>query len=102
VPSLSASKQFSLVFDNAKIFNYQGLLILKYSLSLKEAFLGFAIGKNFGSAVCRNRFKRICRACFKESFDESIVGVIVRPLKPNLDTDLIEKAFMELKKTSQC
>ena len=101
MPALSASKQFSLVFDNAKTFNYQNLLILRYSLSLKKRFLGFAVGKKFGSSVCRNRFKRICRVCFNEIFDKSVVGIIAQPLKPNLDKGLIEGAFMELKKTSQ-
>ena len=102
MPSLSSSKQFSLVFDNAKTFNYRDLLILKYSLSLKIAFLGFAVGKRFGSAVCRNQFKRVCRVCFKKVFGKAQVSIIVRPLKPNLDTAFVEKAFMELKNTSQC
>ena len=102
MPALSASKQFSFVLDNAKTFNYRGLLILKYSLSLKKAFLGFVVGRRFGSAVCRNQFKRVCSVCFKKNFDTPSIGVIVQPLKPNLDTILIEKAFMELKKISKC
>ena len=60
---LKKEKDFALVFKNGKRL-FSNTITLLYFPS-KEIKVGFVVGKKYGSAVKRNRIKRLLRESFR-------------------------------------
>tara|TARA_B100000676_G_C17293749_1_gene443699 strand:+ start:136 stop:330 length:195 start_codon:yes stop_codon:yes gene_type:complete len=63
--------------------------------------LGFIISRRLGGAVERNRFKRILRGLYFETFikNKIKIAVIISPKTIKLNKEEIVKSFELLKKT---
>jgi len=72
---------------------------LKFKLVRSQKnLLGFAVGKKFGGAVERNKFKRRCRSFFVNFFqNKPYVYLVVFPLKPLVEIKDVRTDFLKLR-----
>ncbi len=78
--------------ENCVVFNYskQG-----------HPALYFIVNTKYGNAIKRNLFKRRVRGLFKTFFDNSDIGLIVKPLKSNIQYSDLLISFKKLKQKYQ-
>lgn len=108
---LARRNDFQATFDDGFRASGKSLLVVGRVNQLEFSRMGISIGRRYGSAVARNRFKRVCREAFRTSNADSPVGhdwiilpnigpkrkstaVRVKPAQPRLDE--FRKEFIEL------
>lgn len=62
---LARRADFQAVYDGGKRANGKLLVVLGRPNGLAFSRLGLSIGRRYGNAVARNRFKRVCREAFR-------------------------------------
>ena len=97
-----SSKYFYSIFKSSEILKTPNI-IYRYQkvLTRKSDGLGFIISRRLGGAVERNRFKRILRGLYFETFikNKIKIAVIISPKTIKLNKEEIVKSFELLKKT---
>ncbi len=79
--------------NNCVLFNYT---------QQSSAVLYFIVSTKYGNAVKRNLFKRHVRDLFKKFFhNDNSIGLIVKPLKPNISYSELLLCFQQLKQKYQ-
>ena len=78
--------------NNCVVFNYS---------KLGHPALYFIVNTKYGNAIKRNLFKRRVRELFKKNFDDSDIGLIVRPIKSNIQYSELLISFKKLKQKYQ-
>ena len=63
--------------------------------------LYFVVSTKYGNAVKRNLFKRRVRGLFKTFFHDNNIGLIVKPLKSNIQYSDLLFCFKKLKQQSK-
>ena len=83
---------YKLQCNNCVVFNYskQG-----------HPALYFIVNTKYGSAIKRNLFKRRVRALFKTFFYNSNIGLIIKPLKSNIQYSELLISFKKLNQKYQ-
>ena len=94
----SAQSYHSLI-RSSSVFRYDNKILIHYCLTNK-ASLFFSVSRGFGSAVIRNLFKRRIRMLSRGFVVKGgrLLGLAVRPLRPNLSFDDLSHCFLALKK----
>ena len=97
-----SSKYFYSIFKSSEILKTPNITY-RYQkvLTRKSDGLGFIISRRLGGAVERNRFKRILRGLYFETFikNKIKIAVIISPKTIKLNKEEIVKSFELLKKT---
>ncbi len=96
---LRKQKEFQQVFDKGERYGNDQLKIFALSNGDSVSRLGLVVGRKFGNAPRRNRFKRILREAYRlnKSLLSNGVDIIVIP-RPGL-TELTLRAIEEKFKT---
>ncbi|MFQ5963277.1 MAG: ribonuclease P protein component [Candidatus Scalinduaceae bacterium] len=93
-------KEFQKVFDEGKIFINDQIKVYASLNHSSISRLGFVVGKKFGNAPKRNRFKRIFREAYRlnKNLLEKGVDLIIIPRSGLTDLSLkvIEDEFKKL------
>lgn len=97
---LRKKKEFQRVFDEGRIFNNEQIKVYALLNNSSISRLGLVVGKKFGNAVKRNRFKRIFREAYRlnKNLLENGVDLIIIPRSGLTDLSLkfIEDKFINL------
>lgn len=97
---LRKRKEFQRVFDEGRIFNNEQVKVYALLNNSSISRLGLVVGKKFGNAVKRNRFKRIFREAYRlnKNLLENGVDLIIIPRSGLTDLSLkfIEDKFINL------
>lgn len=97
---LHKRKEFQKVFDEGKIFNNEQIKVFALLNNSPVSRLGLVVGRKFGNAVKRNRFKRIFREAYrlnKRLLENGIDLIILpRPGLVELSLNSIEEKFVDL------
>ncbi len=97
---LRKKKEFQRVFDEGRIFNNEQIKVYALLNNSSISRLGLVVGKKFGNAVKRNRFKRIFREAYRlnKNLLENGVDLIIIPRSglTDLSLKLIEDKFINL------
>lgn len=100
VGRLCQNKSFQAVYRSGK--SYANKYLVLYVLPNRSANrrIGFAAGKRLGTAVVRNRLKRLLREAYRHHQEKLVTGVdlVVVGRQPlvNAGIDQVVKAFLEL------
>lgn len=100
ISRLCQNKSFQAVYRSGKSYANKNLVV--YVLPNKSANrrIGFAAGKRLGSAVVRNRVKRLLREAYRLNQDKFITGVdlVIVGRQPLIKAKLpqVVKSFLEL------
>ena len=98
---LRAGEEFDRVFHSKIYAADQSLVINAAAGDPFVTRIGFAVSKKFGSAVARNRWRRMLREIFRLSYDKLPKGldIIVRPRAGTTADALdVERSFQRLVK----
>ena len=93
--------EFDRVHDGEVFAADETLVIKAVKNSLNKTRMGLSISKKVGNAVCRNRWKRLIRECFRKQKLELPEGIdmVVRPRKgAYCDYKAIDKSLSRLVK----
>jgi ribonuclease P protein component len=100
---LHRKADFRRVFQQGKRFSASGLTVWVASRPLSSKLhprMAVAISRHYGSAVARNRLKRLLRETFrlnKQGIEPHMDMVFTaRPMKPNLVRQDVEAIVMQL------
>lgn len=85
---LASRKDFDHIFERRCSVSDARIIVYAFPNGLDYARVGFGVSKKFGSAVTRNRFRRIYREAFR---------LIKRELPTGLDLMILPKARLEPK-----
>lgn len=102
---LTGARDFATVFQNRHSSSGKSLLLFGKPNGLSHNRLGLSVGRRFGAAHQRARFKRLVREVFRRSRDEQPAGwdLVVCPARgstaradPSTNFALIRAEFLEL------
>ena len=78
-------------------FSYKNLMAFKYSNTTQDQYLYLMVGKKYGSAVQRNQLKRWIRIAYYKTLQKNPgLGLMVRPIKSQLDFEEVRLCFKNL------
>ena len=97
---LHKKKEFQKVFDEGKVFNNEQIKVFALLNNSPVSRLGLVVGRKFGNAVKRNRFKRIFREAYRlnKNLLQNGIDLIIlpRPGLVELSLNSIEEKFVDL------
>ena len=88
---------FKNILESSQTFQSNNHIVFRYKKQ-DVPFVGFIVGRKFGNAVIRNRFKNQARNLYNQFYSQKSCALIIRPLKSNLQYIDLEKAFGELRR----
>ncbi|MBP2634811.1 MAG: rnpA [Firmicutes bacterium] len=97
---LCQNKNFQAVYKSGKSYANKNLVVYVLPNQSVKRRVGFAAGKRLGSAVMRNRLKRLLREAYRHHQEKIITGVdlVLVARQPLLDAgvDKAIKAFLDI------
>ncbi len=97
---LHKRKEFQKIFDEGIVFNNEQIKVFALLNNSPVSRLGLVVGRKFGNAVKRNRFKRIFREAYRlnKNLLENGMDLIIlpRPGLVELSLNSIEEKFVDL------